>query len=808
MVEANGESRANVAEDRSRTAGRARRLALSTVLTLAGLPVVMTLPSFAQTGRASFDIAPQSLSGALMRYSEATGVQLFFGADLVRGRQSPGARGPLTQTAALTRILAGSGLSYRTEGGTITILDPSTASSTHSAPDGAVVLDTVTVEGAGGGDAGVTGFVATRSSAATKIGAPLIETPQSVSVVTRKQIEAQNAQSVTEILRYVPGVTVETYGVDPKGYDWVFLRGFNAQSTSDYRDGLRQISSSYSFFRTDPYDLERVEVLRGPSSSLYGQSDAGGIINRVTKKPTATPIREVEVEYGSFGRVQGAFDVGGPVNEDATLRARLVGVAREANTQYSYGGKDVADDRLFLAPSIAYVPDTDTSLLIQADILRDRSGGTVLYYTPTNVLIGDPDFNQSTQEQASIGYQFEHRFNDAFTVRQNLRYGHVAFDLDNLLISGSNRFGLTRVARNFNEELDAFTVDNQGLLTFDTGSIGHEVLFGLDYAYSNADVKRFTGPAPGLNPFAPVYGVRIDNPKTPLVRYTEEASQLGLYGQDQIKLTDSLIATLGGRYDRIDITTDNALNRTTTKVEDGAFSGRAGLTYLLPGGIAPYISYSEAFVPNLGVSAPANGSKTFDPSSSHQWEGGVKYEPTAFPALFTLALFDITKTNVLTPDLVNLGFSTATGEVRSRGLELEAKMNLATGWDLTASYSYTDAEVTQSNSSNVGKRPILVPEHQASGWLNYEVQSGTLAGLGLGGGLRYVGPSFGNAANTLEVGGRTLVDAGISYTWGNLTGQVNATNLFDKRYFTTCSSTIDCYEGTRRSVIARIKADF
>ncbi|WP_210270251.1 TonB-dependent siderophore receptor [Aureimonas sp. ME7] len=790
------------------TRAMVRGLFVSSLLAGAALPGATATPASAETGRTAFNIPAQSLSGALLRYSQATGVQLFFGADLVRGRNSGGAKGPLTPTAALTRILAGSGLAYRNEGGTIAIYDPAAITGSIEATGGTVVLDTVTVEGEGDGGAGVSGFVATRSSAGTKTGAPLVETPQSISVVTRKQIEAQNAQSVTEILRYVPGVTVETYGVDPKGYDWVFIRGFNAQSTSDYRDGLRQIASSYSFFRTEPYDLDRVEVLRGPSSSLYGQSDAGGIINRVTKKPTATPVREVEVEYGSFGRVQGAFDVGGPANEDASLRYRLVGVARESNTQYSYGGADVGDDRLFLAPSIAYVPDADTSLLIQADILRDRSGGTVLYYTPTDTLIGDPDFNQSTQEQATIGYQFEHRFNDTFTLRQNLRYGHVDFVLDNLLIAGSNAAGLTRVARNFDETLDAFTVDNQGLLNFETGRVGHEVLFGLDYAYSDADVKRFTGAAPGLNPYAPVYGAPIRNPSTPLVRYTEEASQLGLYGQDQVKLTDRLIATLGGRYDWIDVTTDNALTRTTTKLEDGAFSGRAGLTYLLPQGFAPYVSYSEAFVPNLGVSAPANGSETFDPSSSRQWEGGVKYEPTAFTGLFTLALFDITKTNVLTTDLANPGFSVATGEVRSRGLELEGKVNLATGWDLTASYSYTDAEVTQSNSGNVGKRPILVPEHQASGWLNYEFQDGALAGLGLGGGLRYVGPSYGNAANTLEVEGRTLVDAGVSYTYGNVKAQVNATNLFDKRYFTTCSSTIDCYEGTRRSVIARVKTSF
>ncbi|WP_188590182.1 TonB-dependent siderophore receptor, partial [Achromobacter denitrificans] len=657
-------------------------------------------------------------------------------------------------------------------------------------------------------------FVAQESRAGTKTDTPILETPQSISVVTRAQMEAQNAQSVTEVLRYVPGVAVETYGVDPKGFDWVMMRGFNAQSTSDYKDGLRQAATGYTLFRSEPYALERIEVLRGPSSVLYGQGDAGGLINRVSKLPSATPQYETELEYGSFQRKQAAVDLTGPANEDGTLLYRLVGVARDANTQFTYpNGDRISDDRLFVAPSLTWAPSAATRFTLQTEFLHDRSGGTIGTVTvngkPTDIRNGDPNFNRYDQKQKTIGYLFEHRFNDTVQVRQNLRYGTVDALLDNVLVVGVNPQGLTRSARRFDEGMTALALDNQVQFNLDTGPLSHTLLAGLDFNRSSADVSRTMGPAPSLNPYDPVYGVDVPTPTTPLANYLERTHQTGLYLQDQIRFADRWVLTLGGRYDWYSQKTENRLLNTETDQDGTRFSGRAGLNYVMPNGVAPYVSYAQSFLPNTGVSAPANGSAPFAPSRARQWEAGVKYQPPGSDSLYTIALFDIKKSNVLTNDLLNPGFQVASGEVQSRGVEVEGKFSLADGWDFTGSYTYVNAEITSANNATQGNRPALVPEHTASGWLNYTVRRSALAGLSLGVGARYVGSTYGDNANTLKIAGRTLIDAGVSYAVDkHLTLSVNATNLFDKEYLATCSDLTDCYPGSRRNVIGRVKYRF
>lgn len=797
-----------------KTSGKSKALIAALMMsTSIGVAIGMTQrAAFAQAAdQTNFSVSPGPLNQALMTFGRQTGLQITYLASIAAGKSSPGFSGNGTREQALASILKGSGLTYFFPNATTVAIAASgpLASGANVAADGSTVLETIVVDGATSGE---NSFVVTRSATGTKTNAPLAEVPQSISVVGRKQIEAQNAQSVSEILRYVPGVTIETYGPDPKGYDWIMMRGFNAQSTSSYLDGLRQISSGYSFFRTDPYQLQSVEVLRGPSSSLYGQSDAGGIVNKVSKKPTDTPVREVEFEYGSHQRAQVGFDLGGPVNDDKSVMYRVTGVARNSNTQFEYpDGTDIGDDRLMIAPSVTWAPDSDTSLTVSGQALRDKSGGTVLMYTPTNTLIGDHSFNNSVQEQQTIGYEFSHRFNDTWTVRQNLRYGHAAFTLDNVLATGIDAFGnLTRGTRRFDESLDALTIDNQAQANFDTGSFGHELLFGLDYARSDADVKRYSGTAPTLNPNNPVYGVSIPRPTTAFADYKETYQQIGLYAQDRINLTDNVITTLGGRYDWVDIDTNNRLSGANPSVDVGNFSGRAGLTYKMPWGFSPYVSYAQSFVPNTGISSSGSG---FDPSTGRQWEVGVKYEPEGIDALFTVAWFDIVKSNVLTPERngagVATGFSVATGEVQSRGVELEGKFSLATGWDLTSSYTWTDAEITRDNSGFVGKTPYLVPEHQASAWLNYTVNDGMFEGLSIGGGVRYVGDSFGDNGNTVKVDGRTLIDLGASYkVTENATLSLNATNVFDKEYYTTCENSASCYEGDRRSVIGSLKVNF
>ncbi|MEN0119219.1 MAG: TonB-dependent siderophore receptor [Agrobacterium cavarae] len=755
------------------------------------------------TEAVSFQIPAQPLSAAINTFIRQSGWQISYSSALAAGKTSTAISGILTPSAALQQLVQGTGITVRISGpGSAALIVSQAADSRVIAAGETTVLDPIIITGEGNG---VDTFVPSRSIGALKTSAPLIEVPQSVSVIGRKQLEAQNAQSVSEALRYVPGVAIETYGPDPKGYDWIMMRGFNAQATSSYLDGLRQVSSSYSFFRTDPYALDSIEVLRGPSSALYGQSDAGGIVNKTSKKPTENDVRQIELQYGSHDRKQAAFDVGGAVNEDKSVLYRVIGVARNANTQFEYSnGADIGDDRLMIQPAVTWKPDEDTTLTVTGQALKDESGGTIMLFTPTNILLGDPNFNQSTQEQQSIGYEFEHRFDETWTFRQNARYGHVDFTLDNLFLSGLGASGLNRIARHFDESFDTFTIDNQALAEFETGALSHQSLFGIDYSWSDADVRRYQGSAPSLNPYAPVYGVAVPVPTTPMISYTERYSQTGIYAQDQIKFGNGFVATVGGRYDWLDLETNNRLTGNDTTINVGNFSGRAGLSYVTSFGLAPYVSYSQSFVPNSGVDENGN---TFDPSKGRQWEAGLKYQPEGFDGLFTIAYFDIEKTNVL--NYLSSGFAVATGEIASRGLELEGKVSLGGGWDFVGSYTYTDAEITRDATGNVGKRPMLVPEQQASAWLNYTFETGLLEGASIGAGVRYVGKVYGNNANTFSVPGRTLVDLGASYRINeHAKVSVNATNLFDKKYFSTCEASYSCYEGDRRSVIGKLTIDF
>lgn len=784
----------------------------------------------------SLDIRPQPLAQALTDLGRQANVQVLFDAAQVRGMRAPAVRGDLTARQALDRLLGGTGIRYELEGDRVTLLASTrTANDTTALP--ATTIATTTQDEP-------EGFVANSSQAGSKTGAPLLETPQSISVITRQQMDVQNVQSVTQALRYVPGVKTETYGVDPKGYDWLYIRGFNAQSTSDYRDGLRQLNNSYSFFRSEPYGLDSIEVVRGPSSSLFGLGDAGGIINRVSKLPTAAGVHEVELGYGSHDRTQARFDIGDRLTDDGTLLYRVVGVVRKSDTQFEYSdGHEVPDDRFYIAPSLTWAPDDDTSLTVLADFLKDTNGGTLSAYTPyyqhvdEDVLLGDHSFNHSYQRQFTLGYRFRHRFNDNVEFRQNLRFGQVDFVLNNLLGQGTvasvaPRLGLpaaqtaalvngplansvVRQPRRFDEHLNALTVDNQLQFDFATASLQHTLLTGIDYARTESDVKRYQTPLTTanlgtllpllLNPANPVYGVNVGRPNAVAVDQNQTQDQIGYYLQDQIHLDDHWIVTVGGRYDEVRTSTTNHLTGSDSLAKDQDFTGRVGLTYLTDFGLAPYVSYAESFVPNSGTDIRG---ATFDPSEARQWEAGIKYQPND-GLLLTLAAFDVTKTNVLTNLLVNgipSGFSEATGEVRSKGIEAEAKARLNANWDLLASYTYTDTEITKSNNGDKGNEFSNVPRHMASGWLNYTFRDGALRGLSLGGGLRYVGSFYGDNSNVYKIDPHTLFDAGASYPINrNVTVSLTGQNLGNKHYVGTCDGTTSCYPGETRTLLGSVK---
>ncbi|MDF7649012.1 TonB-dependent siderophore receptor [Erwiniaceae bacterium L1_54_3] len=742
----------------------------------------------------------QPLAASLNQLARQAKVQLIAAPASLANKTAPAVQGSMTLQNALDQLLAGSRLAWTQNGDTVSVM-PSD-----------VGEDTLTVTQ----KLNTSSAVPEQTNSATKTDTPLLEVPQSVSVITRQQLDRQNVQSVTEALRYVPGVKTETYGVDPKGYDWIYIRGFNALTTNDYRDGLRQLNNSYSYFRTEPYALERIDIVRGPSSTLFGLGDAGGIVNRVSKMPDARGVHEVELQLGNFNRRQAQFDISDKLDEDGQWLYRVVGLARDSDTQFQYrNGPHVEDNRLYLAPTLTWLPSADTSLTLRADYLRDTSGGTVAMLTnpgnkTTDTLLGDYSYNHFRQEQYSVGYEFSQQLSESIKFRQNLRYGQTDTILNNLL-PGDPDFTTDSVSRNairFDEHMKAFNIDNQMQMDFNTAQVAHTLLAGVDYSWLDANAKRFSAVAPALSITNPIYGLDISDPTTAVNNNDQTTAQLGVYLQDQIHLSDQWLLTLGGRHDDISMRTQNNLSGSTSWVDKDAWTGRAGLTWLVGNGLAPYISYAESFVPNSGTDSQ---NRTFDPSKAHQYEVGVKYQPDS-NLLMTLAAFDITKSNVLTNEIVNglaTGYQVASGEVRSRGIEWETQAQLTTNLDVLASYTYTNAEITKSNNGDQGKQQANVPKNMASAWVNYGFHQGVLDGLLLSTGVRYIGSMFGDNANTIPVKNFALVDAGVKYQV-NKTVQVgfNVQNLLDHHYVGTCDGDTSCYPGQERTFIGSLKLNF
>ncbi|KRQ93202.1 TonB-dependent receptor, partial [Bradyrhizobium jicamae] len=669
--------------------------------------------------------------------------------------------------------------------------------------------------GAGAGERAngpVRGFVATRSGTATKTDTPIIETPQSISVVTTDQIRNQGATSIGEALRYTAGVSGDVNGGSDTRFGGLQIRGFDMTMPGLYIDGLRVPSSNYVHFNgLDPYGAERLEVLKGPSSAMYGGSGTGGILNYVTKLPTAQQFGEVSVSGGSFSRYQGQFDMGGPANKEGTVLWRLTGVVRDGETQVDF----TKDNRVFIAPAVTFKPNEDTTITFLANYQRDRAGwglqflpasGTVWPNNgrtiPVSFFAGVPGFDAFNTEIATAGYQLSHNINDAITFRQNLRYAYQHNE-EKVFYGGgyTNEAAglLARYGSTSNSYINSFAVDNQLQGKFTTGFLSHTTLVGIDYRNTSFRDTAYgvTTSAPEINVFAPVYsydwtiGAMSDNTGI-------KQSQVGLYAQDQIKL-GRLSFQLGGRQDFVTTKVDKGLLNTSATIDASAFTGRAAVMYNFDNGIAPYVSYSESFLPVLATNAAG---ELLNPETGEQYEVGVKYQPVGLNALFTIAAFDLTRSNVVTypPPLY---IAEQTGQVKSRGIELEGTMSLADGWNLRAAYAYVDAVITQ-DPVNIGKTPTTVPLNRASLWSDYTLQSGPLAGVQFGGGIRHVGATWGDDANTFKVGASTVLDALLAYNKDNWRLSLNVTNLADTRYVAACYSLSGCFYAEGRKAIAKV----
>jgi iron complex outermembrane receptor protein len=668
--------------------------------------------------------------------------------------------------------------------------------------------------------------VTAHAETATKTDTPIVEVPQSISAVSSDLIAARGAIGVQEALRYTPGLRTEPNGSDYR-FDYIVLRGFGS---TDFIDGMRQPDGSFTA-RTEAYNLERIEVLRGPSSVLYGQAAPGGIVNELTKVPQFNFGGEVAMQYGSFDRKQAQADITGPINASGTLAARFVGVVRDADNQADFG----KDNRVFLSPSLRFrSEDARTDITLSGIYQRDKAASIYSYFPLVSTLnapskdrelkrgiyLGEPSHNFYNSKLYSGTLQLTHAFSDAITYSGRFRYTHAITDnggldlevwngLLNPFIDTDNRV----IARSIYDKytnLRMATTDHNLRFDFATGPFSHKVLLGVDYLRSKQRGTTVYDMAGPIDIYDPVYDPANVPDIDPTPDPRSSNTQLGFYAQDQISYGDLATLVVGIRRDRA-----TAWSEGDEKQVDHATSLRAGLIVNLAKTLSPYVSYSESFNPITGLDFYGN---TFKPQRGRQWEGGVRWQPDRY-TLVSAAYFDIKGTNLLATDPNNGSNQIQVGTVTSRGFEIEAARILPDNYTITVAYSHLKARTGYNTDPlQVGLPISAVPEDTASIWGEKRFELGDDLAVRVGVGVRYMGHTDeavafydinpDGALERLRTPGFTLVDALLGFEWSRWSFDLNATNLFDKKYYAQCSVRSACSFGYQRNVMGTLAYRF
>lgn len=810
-----------------------RRLLALLVAVCMGGPAV----TLAQSAPRHFDIHAQPLSTALSDFARQCDRQILFSTDIVTGKRVTDVKGELEPEAALRLMLQGTGLTFRVMANDTILVQDARQSSAEPPADGRYLRLASASQGTGAMDSagsqssasdqtdsassqaatqdeGEIVVKAFRARTATKTDALLTETPQSISIITADEIANRGAIGLQEALRYTAGVRTEINGSDLR-FDYFSARGFSA---TDYLDGMVR-PDNYNTARTDVYTLERVEVLRGPSSVLYGQGTAGGIVNSMTKRPRNEFAAEVGVEYGSYNRKQGQLDVTGPLNSQGTLSGRLVAVYRDADNQFDFG----KDDRVVVAPSLRFQPGEATDITLLALYQSDKAASVFAYLPvqatleaapgrrlPDDRFLGEPSFNIFDRRQNGASLLVQHRFSDAITFDGGIRYSHAnGYDagiygeiwngVENPFIDPDQSV-LPRYRYDWKVRTSVLTTDNRVQWRLATGALEHSILTGVDYSHIDYDTASAYAPgAAPLNIYNPVYGNGVIEAE--LSPFSKQlAKQMGFYVQDQIRVGERATLTAGARRDRV---TTELEGEDTQK--DRATTVRFGVTYRVTDQVTPYVSYAESFIPTVGLDFYGN---RFKPQRGIQYEAGVKWQPDR-NTLLTLAGFNLKGTNKPETDPENGNNTIQRGEVTSKGFEIEAVRRLPENYSLSLSYNHIDMKVSKSSDPLEEGFPVSgVPKNQFSAWGEKTLTIAEGLGARVGLGVRRMGKS--EEAAILEDGvarltspGFTLVDALLAFDWNRSTLSLNATNLLDERYYGSCSVRTACSVGYRRNVVAR-----
>ncbi|BCA56571.1 Ferrichrome-iron receptor [Nitrospira sp. KM1] len=805
-----------------------------------------------------FDIASQPLTSSLSKFAAVTGLQVSYNAELASNLQSPGVVGRLTPEEALTQLLSGTGLGF-----TFVDQDTVTLQRTNGSPQSAVPLaaGAGAVAAAEGGASAATAnqkpvkvpeilvkevrerdtdtksYVADEASTAMRTDTPIRDTPQSIQVITRKVIEEQRAIRLDDVLQNVSGIFSAALSNDVN--DGFFIRGFAVSNNQFVRNGLIDPFSALN--ASDPYNIQRLEVLKGPSSVLYGIGDPGGVINIITRKPLPDATYSANVILGNFNLYRSELDATGPLNASKTLLYRMTVVGQKAGSYMDFANRDVVG----ITPAMTWIAGSRTTLTIEGEYFKRwtqrvsglPAEGTVLPNIngplPRNLFTGMGDFGRNNRTNYRVGYDLSHQFNNNWSIRNMYRYSiqdisqvngePVALDADQRTFQRIWFGSETSIARAHYHDMITNVIGHFRIFEMD-----HTLLTGLELRQERSNPSQQVlrmDPSLSLDLYAPNYGINPYN--APIVsnsRFDQGQSLAGVYLQDQIALFHNLKLVGGIRFDYVHQWAKNGPyldNPPEQNSDDTGVSPRVGLVYQPIEPVSLYTSWMRGFLPNApGFFNPTGA--LFKPERSEQYEVGMKTFFLQNRVSATLAWYHLTRQNLVTPDPFLPGFLVQTGEQRSQGIELDVTATLATGWNVIGSYTYTDAEVTQDNDpALVNKRLGLVPYNKASIWSTYHFQEGALKGFGLGGGV--LGYTSRNASifgpGQVEMPGYAIVNASLYYDHdlqsGNWLGAkqvniaVNFRNLFDQRYVAVAeNSTTRFYFGDPRTVLATVGLRF
>lgn len=657
------------------------------------------------------------------------------------------------------------------------------------------------------------GYQVERATTATRTDTPILDIPQAIQVVPRQVIEDQAATQVTDVLRNVSGISINSSSLTIFSDD-IRIRGIGV-GRDYYRNGVRNFFGGFNLGQ-ETANIERIEVLKGPASILYGQAEPGGVINLITRSPLDEPYYAADMTVGNYNFYRPTLDLSGPLNQAGTILYRL-----NAAYQYSESFVDTFDaERFFIAPTLQFQLSENTTLTIDGEYLDDSrpnytglpAVGTVIENplgdVPISRFLGEED--RRDRVVGNIGYRLEHDFSQDWSIRNSFRYEFLGVDEDavfvNALLDDNRTISRGAFRTRGNAQNYALQTDLLGKVS--TGTVDHQLLFGLELRRTNQDFRGGgSPPVPDIDLFDPEYGnfnlEFADEQGTESIQ-----SVIAGYVQDLISIGEAFTILLGARYDWVEQTADNRDTNQEFYQRDTALTPRVGIVYQPIEPLSLYASYSRSFAPSFGADFRNADGSSFEPTEGEQFEIGAKAELFDDRLIATLAAYDLTRQNIVTSDPERPGFSLQIGEERSRGIELDVIGEPLPGLNLIASYAYTDAEITKDNGGNEGNQPNNVPEHSGSLWATYTIQTGDLQGLGFGLGAFIVGEREGDLGNTFQLPEYIRTDAALFYRRENWDIALNIKNLFDVEYYENASFRDGVYPGAPFSILGTVSVKF